>query len=417
MRFSADWLDEAPNAAPEERATACELRMAVGGRNACLHLDGSDNKIYDHVTMPAYSLADGLAHDWWSLVGARDQDYLLFKHRMGYAVPDVRFRFDGAVFEARADQRSYHNPDIRFWSVPIELMTWEQAEESLARFVDEILLRLEDSGVKQTSATLRWRRVCSSRQDPEEAAFCEAAGALGVDPYGIADQESTFIERCGRLFSGEPLIEFLAGMAHQSDREMSLAWIKEIEGRPAPRSQLPGLGAVATQVALAAPLRGAERSWAVGYRRARATRAALGLRASDPPRTVSQIAELLGNRTFGAVPHVNGLRALVATHDESTRVYLPERGPVPELFAFGRALGDAICFPDTRRAVVNDLRRADRQAAGRAFAAEFLAPIDEISSMREDGKDVAGIADALIVSAEVVERQIENRDRIREACR
>jgi Zn-dependent peptidase ImmA (M78 family) len=89
---------------------------------------------------------------------------------------------------------------------------------------------------------------------------------------------------------------------------------------------------------------------------------------------------------------------------------------VSEIFAFTRAIGDAVCFPGTRRAVVNDLHNADRQAAARAFAAEFLAPIDEVLSMWGDGADIATIADELNVSTEVVQRQLENQDRIKAAC-
>jgi hypothetical protein len=66
---------------------------------------------------------------------------------------------------------------------------------------------------------------------------------------------------------------------------------------------------------------------------------------------------------------------------------------------------------------INHVRRAYRQAAGRAFAAEFLAPIDEIRSMRQSQRDAYSIADDLGVPTAVIERQIENQDRIAEACR
>lgn len=118
---------------------------------------------------------------------------------------------------------------------------------------------------------------------------------------------------------------------------------------------------------------------------------------------------------------VNGLRALISTEGEDVHVHLRDRAPTPEarvseLFAFTRAIGDVVCFPGTARSVVNDLHEADRQAAGRAFAAEFIAPIDEILSMREDGADLTAIAGELNVSSEVIERQLENRERIRAAC-
>lgn len=65
---------------------------------------------------------------------------------------------------------------------------------------------------------------------------------------------------------------------------------------------------------------------------------------------------------------------------------------------------------------MNELREAPRQACGRAFAAEFLAPIEEILFMREDGHDVHAIADEFGVSAATVARQEENAGRIRQAC-
>jgi Zn-dependent peptidase ImmA (M78 family) len=62
------------------------------------------------------------------------------------------------------------------------------------------------------------------------------------------------------------------------------------------------------------------------------------------------------------------------------------------------------------------LHSACRQAAGRAFAAEFLAPIDEIRSMREDGRDAVSIAEEFAVSTTVIERQVKNTERILAAC-
>jgi hypothetical protein len=99
------------------------------------------------------------------------------------------------------------------------------------------------------------------------------------------------------------------------------------------------------------------------------------------------------------------------THGES-----PE-ARAAHLFSFARAVGDAVCFPEPGRAPVNELHYASRQAAGRAFAAEFLAPVNEVRSMHEDGHDTVSIADEFGVSTNVVERQLENYGRIEEACK
>ena len=61
LRYSVDWKDEAPNAAPEERATAADFRFWLDRQNVAMHLRGSAN--FDHLTISLYSLAEGLAHD------------------------------------------------------------------------------------------------------------------------------------------------------------------------------------------------------------------------------------------------------------------------------------------------------------------------------------------------------------------
>ena len=105
------------------------------------------------------------------------------------------------------------------------------------------------------------------------------------------------------------------------------------------------------------------------------------------------------------------------TGEDGLHIHLRNHGDSKEaasghLFAFARAVGDAACFPKHQLAPITELRSAYRQAAGRAFAAEFLAPSDEIEAMREDGRDIVTIADEFGVAQQVIERQIVNRSRI-----
>lgn len=105
---------------------------------------------------------------------------------------------------------------------------------------------------------------------------------------------------------------------------------------------------------------------------------------------------------------------------DDVRIHVRERGNrdwarQAERFAFARAIGDVVCFRDTPRSVVNGLHQAERQAASRAFAAEFLAPVESVLDMVDSGCDVDEISGSFDVSPQVIARQIENQDRIREA--
>lgn len=419
MQFLVEWQDDAVNVALEERATVADFRLLLGLANVCSHTRG--DRVIDHLTIPLYALAEGLAHEWWRLFGARDQGVSLVDYRAGYAVPDIRMRFDGAAFEISAHQRVYLNPDLRFWEGPSEVMSRSDAEERLGGFIELVLDRLVEHGSNETSAALRWARIQASRQDADDAAFCEAAGALGVDPYQIDDAVADTIERASGMFEGESLTELLAG-AQTADRKRLMDWVERVERRAPDRSLVADLRAIAEQVAVENRSRGDLRSWAVGYRCARAFRRAVATTGATEFRTFRQLAEILGaSGSFDLAPQVDGIRLLRTDGDDGAHIHLRAHGSSEEahashLFTFARGVGDVVCFPDPGRAPVNDLRSAYRQAAGRAFAAEFLAPVNEVMSMRRDGRDAVSIAERFAVSTVVIERQIENASRVEEAC-
>ena len=93
--------------------------------------------------------------------------------------------------------------------------------------------------------------------------------------------------------------------------------------------------------------------------------------------------------------------------------YVP---PTSQVFSLTRSVADLVFYPAGGLSVVNRLHRAERQAVGRAFAAEFLAPVEEVYGMASDGYDGPEIASRFGVSDMVVAHQMENYDRILAAC-
>jgi hypothetical protein len=105
VKFLAHYLENAQNAALEERFTVAEFRLWLAEQIVTTNLRGNVSR--DHVVISLYSLAEGLAHDWWLIFGSRDRHFSLMDHRTGFAVPDIRFSFDGAAFEISAVPRVY----------------------------------------------------------------------------------------------------------------------------------------------------------------------------------------------------------------------------------------------------------------------------------------------------------------------
>jgi Zn-dependent peptidase ImmA (M78 family) len=71
-----------------------------------------------------------------------------------------------------------------------------------------------------------------------------------------------------------------------------------------------------------------------------------------------------------------------------------------------RAIGDYLVF-GSREASIVDIY-SDRQAVGRAFAAEFMAPAEGVVRMIEEGISLNTVAEHYGVVREVVRRQYAN---------
>ncbi len=415
MRFSVEWIDGGLNRTAEERATLCKLGIYIQGQNACRFIDYVTNEDTDSLVVPAIHLAEGIATDWWIIFGGRDRDHGIRRYRTGFALPDLRFRTDGSTFEVTGKDFHSDNPHLGFRSDGRETLPRVAAESELSRFIQEVVERLASEGVRDSEVAARWSRVMVSRSDPDERAFCEAAGALGLDPYAISDDDARFIEHANDLFSEESLIEFLSGIKAKERSASVLDRVRQMESRPTAAAILPELGGVAGQIEDSIG-HDHVRPWAAGYRAAWACRQALNLQPDDRLPSYVTLAKKLGSAQFEPVQLVDGFRALVSCPDGDVSIHLHDHGRAERLnFAFARAVGDAVCFRNTPRSVVNDLHHAERQATGRAFAAEFLAPVKSVVGMREDGRGVEDIAAEFGVPSYVIVNHIRSQARAGQA--
>ena len=420
MRFSVEWIDGGMNRAAEERATLCKLGIYLQDQNVCRFIDYASNEETDSLVVPAVHLAEGLATDWWIIFGGRDRNHGIRRYRTGFALPDLRFRTDGSTFEVTGKDFHSDNPHLDFRSDGGETLPRRAAESELSRFIQEVVDRLAGEGVRNSEVAVCWSRVGESRDDPDEQPFCEAAGALGLDPYAISDDDACFIEQANEVFSEESLIEFLAGIKTKERSASVLDRVRQMESRPAEAVSLPELGDVAIQVEDLTGHDQVDRPWAAGYRAARACRQVLNLRSDHRFPSYVTLAKKLGAARFEPAQLFDGVRALVSCSDGDIRIHLHDRGrdssaDIAERsnnFAFARAVGDAVCFRNTPWSVVNGLHHAERQATGRAFAAEFLAPVESVVGMLDDDRGVKEIADEFSVSSSVIKNQIRNRANI-----
>jgi len=412
VRFFAEWLEDGVSGSAELRATDSFLQISAGGRLVSRFVDNRTDRAHDRVVMPAYPPAEGIARNWWSLIAGRTQTFRLRTFREGFALPDIRLKPDGCFVNITVEPFEYGNPPVNFTVRCNERVSVGEFERDMSEFIESVLERLSEEKIRNSWLQARWDAIMECQEDPNELAFCEAAGALGVDPYSCTDEVATLIEISAQPFADDALPEFLAGCALDRIQE-ALNWVEESEAALGDRAVLPELPGIvpAVRERLEANV-GGERPWEVGYLAAAVCREQINLPTERSIREPSEIASLFGASQFSICSkRANGLRAEVNGAGEHPRVVVAGPGHPSSLnFATMRAIGDYLVYRSHGRAPVNDTY-SYRQAVGRAFAAEMLAPAEVVTQMQDIGMGVDEIAAERHVSEIAVIHHLENHNR------
>ncbi len=409
MKISPEWLPRGPNAAAEEAATVARIRISVGNQSATDMRIDRENQLVDYVVAPAYPLAEAIAYRWWTFIYGRGRVTRLRSMRAGFALPDIVVKVIGnGRIDVECEPYVYENPPVEFVKKATESVTAQTFEHDTQAFIVSVVQQLLKEKVATTLLNDRWTKITATLNDSQEKEFCKAAGAFGVDPYTCDDDTAAIIDAAASTFEGDDLEEFLAGV-RPSAAMTAIRWVKQVEQQPDDSwCLLPAIEECRRDLAFR---RTAGAPWYAGYASARKVRRQLRFSESEPVGDLSTLAVRLGNRQFRATePSTTGLRGISHLLRGRPRAIVGgSRYPATLLFAVARTFGDAIHFGGSKPSPVTDQTGTYRQALGRAFAAEFLAPLRSVLDMYENGEPIEEIAASFGVSEMVISHQIENK--------
>lgn len=250
-------------------------------------------------------------------------------------------------------------------------------------------------------------RVEDSRSQPAERAFCRTAGALGLAPYDLADARATQIrDLLNLIVDEEARLDFSSAVLADALGEGQLWTSKQLE-QFRQRNAMPVLTRLRANCKC--NMNASIRPYRRGEELARDARTILKLAEDQSVGGIEGMSKLLGaDSVIGLSPEAPGsLRGFQSLQGDVPTFIVEDEGPRPSAFVLARGIGDFIAF-GSRASCVADLY-TDRQAVGRAFAAEFMAPRAAVVHMIEqDDQPIAQIADHFGVSTSVVHRQYEN---------
>lgn len=387
LRISTKWM-AATSGEPEVRATAALLDMYVDTISLTRNQDIWAETVRDNVFVSAYPLAMWFASSWWRLnheplpPQQPGHDWRMV-HELGaanhgFVWPRVVFIPDGEAIHVWAGASMTPDQSVQYLQtldVP-RTIALPGFQQSLERFIHSVLARLDAKGLAGSNLAHLWALVQEDLADPDAARRRKLEAELGFDPEECPEQAlNAALQWASQV--GDAALSELAPAIAASGASPDLALI----GQLASAGGIVGTPEISPD-SIVHLEHGAP--WERAIHDARMLRHQLG--NVSGPVCNSSLHDLLGMSSEAAanwsVPVGRSPVAVAIPVNDRQLQFVPrKRSPAGRRFELARFLGEYLS-PSTQKAhwlASTDLSTF-RQKYQRAFAAEFLCPIDSLTS-------------------------------------
>jgi hypothetical protein len=437
--FSYDWKEGSQDIRHEShRATLADFSIRVDDRfftsNVPLSSEDEDSSTKSSIFVSLFPLAEFMAANWWPLLHepqekqgllnsaiAFDRRHWINKHTDGFAYPTLGLFGAGSAVRIVARPSHIESANIQFPETSGSAMAgWggldrEEVEAKLLSFLTATAERLPSNDDKAWLKDVI-ARIQNSRADADEAKYCRCAGLLGSDPYDLGDDLNDAITGTIAILGEEIALEMFA-TTEVADVVDKASWVQERTGSLIQKSRELGAYVEHFKGELGAPPSMEEKPWERGYEAARRLRSLLGLAPDRPLAVMGDVTKaLLDAEEFVIcrIPDLEpncGARGIARRNADGLGVAIGQNAGDPK-FQLTATLGDFLLSNESEF-FLSTKASTDRQKRNRAFAAEFLAPIQGIRERWVNGKSSRSnqekIAEDFGVSLYIVQYQMQNQ--------
>ena len=407
-----EWADVAQSPDETVHRTMAKLQIRVNGHLVTAVKERQHRLEREYVLVPLHHLAEWLVSNWHYLLyepensNASQRPGFESRHSLafagdGFILPRLTMVPTNGATVMRWVGSKPRFADIEFTRFGEERIPTDEMESVCSSFIEDVLGRMRQQNLPLETLEEAWQSV--QDLDDDERDFARAAALLGVDPFDMDDQVA------------DGIVEFWQGIP-TSLREDSLGAVTNAESLPAVRRWVErGLdvldwfdersaatsGWTALRASVLQP--NSPIPWKKGYELAQNfLREVVGDAARDPNALGAELGipyrqlHAVSNRLQGMV--AAGSPACVGTvSSETSRRFLQAR-------SIGAFLSSPVRSPSLLSTLATDF-----QAFTRAFAAEFLAPSEQLRArMRAGRTSVAALGREFRVSPMVISHQIQN---------
>lgn len=423
FELNLNWLDSG-NDEPEYRSTMAMFELCAGGTKLTQHEDIWSQTIRDDVLVSAYPLALWMASSWWRLNfeplpahNLRPTTGWRMAHELGaanhgFVWPQIMFASDCEVMQIWAvpSKASPENQSVRYLNGLNEPTNVSLGDfrRSVAEFVEAVIYRLEAVGIPDSDLARLWAEIREEFSNPESARYRRIEAEMGFDPDECSEDIMCQALRLDKIVGTAALTELapIYGKAADGtslDLIEKMATTEGIFGTPRPEILKDRSNIVSCQ----AP-------WRQAVDDARILRQTIG--NTNRPVESAAIYDLLGLRPGDVEqwsPASRSSAGIAIPGQGKEFKFLPrKKHPVAKRFELSRFLGDYLLSGTGNCGWLTstDLGTA-RQKYQRAFAAEFLCPINGLRDYLQDDFTESALEDAAYafeVSSETVRSMLAN---------
>lgn len=385
LNISVEWLS-ANSGLAEIKETSGLLSIQLGDLIATRSEDEWSKSIRSNVRLSAYPLALWFASSWWRLrwEPAFERSRFDFAWRMahessaagfGYIWPRLVFASDGENIDiVSIPSAPSPGEPIRYLESFRGVISSNEFERGLDDFINLVLARLDLLRIRDTDLQRLWEEITEERKDPEAASHRRLEARLGFEP----DEAPS--ELIGQLvglaaIAGEDSVSEIAPACAGTNPKARLDAIIGAAASDAPEGRIKRPSKLkSTAYASALP-------WERGRQAAREVRRAYSI--TSDALSNADVSELLGisqeklhsEEGFQHLP----LGLVVRNGKPDLVKYVFRRkGQNARRFEAARFLAESLLAPQDDRWLPTTDAKTARQKFQRAFAAEFLCPIEEL---------------------------------------
>jgi hypothetical protein len=408
---------------PEVRETSGLLSIQLGNYIATRAEDDWSKTVQTSVRLSAYPLALWFAESWWRLLWepALEGEHVTSTWRLGHDMsaaghgfvwPRLVFESDGENMEVTSFQSTPTVTEpVRYLEGFRALTTRMAFERAVDEFVAFVIARLNGVHVRDSELQRLWQELKDERSDPDVAEYRRIEARLGFDPD---DAPEKLVDELTRLMPelGRDAISEVAPACAGKDPEATLHKIINIASSSGVKGKICELPKL-----IGAAKSSAEKGtqpWERGRKLARSARSALSL--GSGPLSDDEFSDLLGvpstvlkkNGASGELPL--GL-AVRGQQQGDFKLVFRRHVHTGRRFEAARFLGDSLIAPVEDKWLPSTDAKTVRQKIQRAFAAEFLCPIEALVAFLDgdyspEASDEAG--EHFAVSPIAVRSQLAN---------